>query len=357
MIRLSQPDFSAEEKHAVLSVLDSGMLVQGKEVQAFEEEVAAYVGRKHAIACVNGTAALEMALAAIIHTRTLHAPTVRCPALSWPSPAHAVKLHAKTLVFTDVSGETWNGVVSDAIDPKTISIGIDQFGNPFEWNHTLSQRGFWIEDAACAIGSSLDGKKCGSFGLVSCLSFHPRKVLTTGEGGMALTDDDDLAVFMHAYRNHGQKSVGDFVFPAPNMRMTEMQAALGRVQLKRLGDMIEQRQTLAALYDAWVDAREGIARQRSLTHAVCNRQTYGILLPTHVNKDALISSCKAQGVEVGKLSYNIQETKWAQQTQTQIIPLPNTANVVSQGLALPLHTKMSKDDAQNVLNVLEESLA
>jgi len=217
--------------------------VQGALVERFEHAVAALVGRRHAVAVSSGTSALQLALKAL---QIGPGDEVLCPALSWPSPAHAVRVAGAKARFVDVDQDEWNSsaeALRAARNGSTrAAIVIDQFGNPARAEEIRAALGALpiIEDAACALGSRFANGPCGSLGKVSCLSFHPRKILTTGEGGMCLTDDDDIAEKLRMLRNHGQLR-GEFVVAAGNSRMTEIAAALGLAQLQRLDDIIVRR--------------------------------------------------------------------------------------------------------------------
>ena len=177
-----QLNFDQKHTEAIGRVLQSGMLVQGKQVETLETALAKRCKRKHGIAVSNGTSALEIAL------RVLEigpGDEVLCPALSWPSPAHAVILRGATLRLVDVDRETWNTTAqafAAARSSKTkAAIVIDQFGAPADHDAIAAALPDLaiIEDAACALGSTYRSRPCGAFGIVSCLSFHPLKVLTT----------------------------------------------------------------------------------------------------------------------------------------------------------------------------------
>ena len=179
------------------------------------------------------------------------------------------------LKLVDVDAREWNASVSsvrDAIGPKTRAvIAIDQFGNPVQSSFcTLSIP--IIEDAACALGALFgNGQPCGSLGQVSCFSFHPRKVLTTGEGGVIVTDDPDIEKRLRILRNHGQSEPGHFVEASTNYRLTDIQAALGNAQLERLHRSIEIRIHYATII---MNELEGVLEfQQSPPNATPNYQT------------------------------------------------------------------------------------
>ena len=303
MIRLAKPWIGEDELRAVAAVLESGQLVQGELVARFELAVAALVGRRHAIAVSSGTAALQLALKVL---QVGPGDEVLCPALSWPSPAHAVRMAGAKVQFVDVDSDEWNSHESAFRQARTANtkaaIVIDQFGNPARAAEIRDALGALpiVEDAACALGSRFAGGPCGSLGKVSTLSFHPRKILTTGEGGMCLTDDDDLADKLRTLRNHGQLG-GEFVVAAGNFRMTEMAAALGLAQLQRLDEIVSRRRELAALYRNALGELVGL--QSTPPGAESNYQTFGVVLPQGRNRAAVREKLRERNIEAGLLSF------------------------------------------------------
>ncbi|UJR85578.1 Hypothetical protein I5071_76580 [Sandaracinus amylolyticus] len=357
-IKLASPELGAEESAAIARVLSSGMLVQGREVEAFERALAERCGRAHAIAVSSGTAALELALRAL----GVSGGEVIVPDLTWPSPAHAALLAGATPVLVDVDPDEWN-VRADAIARARSSttravIAIDQLGAPARHDEIARAAGDVpiVEDAACAIGSTFEGRPCGAFGVVACLSFHPRKVITTGEGGACLTDDAALAAELRTLRNHGQRTPGVFAYAGPNQRLTEMQAAMGRVQIDRLDAIVAHRRALADRYRATLP-RE-VAPQRLAPRATRNEQTFGVLLPARCDADArdrVIETLKREGIESGRLSYALHRLPSLDAARREGA-LPHADAIVARGLALPLHGAMSETDVDRVVATLARAL-
>ena len=361
MIPLSRSLLGPEEAAALARVLDSGRLVQGEQVAHFEAQVAGRVGRKHAIAVANGTAALELALQAIA---VAPGAQVLLPDLTWPSPGHALLSVGAQPVLVDVDPREWNVravALRAARTPLTAAaIVIDQFGCPArvaELQEALPDLPL-IVDAACSLGSHDGELPCGKRGLIACLSFHPRKVVTTGEGGMCLTDDDLLAERLRVLRNHGQAAPGVFRRAAGNERMSELAAALGAVQLGRLEHMLEQRQRLAARY-----ARELAALEPQLLPegARGNHQTFGVVLPPHIARDALLAALRERGVEAGKLSYALhtlpQFGPAAEQARAAGRSFPQATRLAEQGIALPLYVGLTDAEQSHVIDSLRHVLA
>jgi perosamine synthetase len=353
LIRLTKPWIGEDEQRAVTAVLESGQLVQGALVERFEHAVAALVGRRHAVAVSSGTSALQLALRAL---QIGPGHEVLCPALSWPSPAHAVRMAGAKVRFVDVDQNEWNSSAEALRAARTsntkAAIVIDQFGNPARAEQIREALGALpiIEDAACALGSRFASGPCGSLGKISCLSFHPRKVLTTGEGGMCLTDDDDLAEKLRTLRNHGQLR-GVFVVAAGNSRMTEIAAALGLVQLQRLDDILARRRELAALYR---EALEGeIDLQNTPPGADSNYQTFGVVLPQGYERDSVREKLRERGVEAGILSFAIHKLGSFTGSDAS---LPIAEHVAARGIALPLYPQMRNAEVDEVVRSLREVL-
>ena len=349
MIRLAKPWIGEDEQRAVAAVLESGQLVQGELVERFEQALAALIGRKHAIAVSSGTAALQLTLKAL----QIGTPDeVLCPALSWPSPAHAIRVAGAKVRFVDVDQDEWNSTgeaLREARNGATrAAIVIDQFGNPARAEEIREALGALpvIEDAACALGSRFASGPCGSLGVVSCLSFHPRKILTTGEGGMCLTDDDGIADKLRTLRNHGQLG-GQFVVAAGNSRMTEIAAALGLAQLQRLDDIIARRRAIAAQYRQELDG--ALDLQATPAGAEPNYQTFGVLLPQGHDRDAVRDKMRERGVEAGLLSFAIHKLGSFAGSEAS---MPIAERLAARGIALPLYPQMRNAEVEEVVRCL-----
>ncbi len=349
MIRLAKPWIGEDEHRAVAAVLESGQLVQGALVERFEQAVAALTGRRHAVAVSSGTSALQLALKAL---QVGAGGEVICPALSWPSPAHAIRLAGAKVRFVDVDQSEWNSTAEALRAGRNANskaaIVIDQFGNPARAQEIRDALGSLpvIEDAACALGSRFSNGPCGSLGTISCLSFHPRKIVTTGEGGMCLTDDDDIADKLRMLRNHGQLG-GAFVVAAGNSRMTEMAAALGLAQLQRLNEIVARRRELAALYRSALG--EELDVQREPAGAESNFQTFGVILPQGFGRDTVRAKLRERGVEAGLLSFAIHKLGSFAGIDAS---LPISEHLAARGLALPLYPQMRNAEVEEVVKSL-----
>jgi dTDP-4-amino-4,6-dideoxygalactose transaminase len=380
MIRLVEPEMGEDEFQAVRRVLATGYLVQGQNVGRFEELVAAYLGLDHAVAVSSGTAALHVALLAL---GIGPGDEVIVPDFTFPATANVVALVGARPVLADVSLETFNldpAGVEALITPRTRAImPVHLFGLPApmdEIQALAEAHGLWlIEDAACALGAEYGGRKCGTFGLLGCFSLHPRKAITTGEGGLIGTLDAELADRLRALRNHGQVAGPEgarFEAAGLNYRMTDFQGALGTVQMGKLEQVIGQRQALAAAYDAalagipWL-RRPSVATGGSVLRQELRRaqpgpvsrhvyQSYVVLLEEGLDRERIMVSLREQGIECTIGTYACHAQPFFQRRYGYLSgDLPNAYHAFQRTLTLPLHGRMSPEDVGRVAGALRRS--
>ncbi len=255
------------EIQSVLTPLRSGWLVQGPKVREFEEKWSTFTGAKHSIAVTSCTTALHLSLAAL---GLQPGDEVIVPAFTWISTANVVEHLGAKVVFCDIDLTTFNidlEQLKQKVTPRTKAIiPVHLFGLAADMDpisKLAKQFDLWVvEDAACGFGSRYHGQHVGTLGDAGCFSFHPRKAITTGEGGMITTDSDNLAEKLRRLRDHGaamsdlQRHLGsrpyllaDHLDAGYNQRMTDLQAALGSAQMDRAADIVAERQRLAAVYD------------------------------------------------------------------------------------------------------------
>jgi dTDP-4-amino-4,6-dideoxygalactose transaminase len=251
-VRLARPDVGEEELAAVAEVLRSGQLTMGPKVGELEAALAAAVGTVHAAAVSSGTAALHLALLAL---GVGAGDEVVVPAYTFPATANTVELVGGRAVLADVDPDTFlvdPGSVAAVITPRTrVVIAVHLFGRPVDWEAlqtAVPQEVALLEDAAGALGARYRRTPCGSLGVAACLSFHPRKIVTTGEGGAVTTDVDDLDAAVRRLRNHGWATVGDMPAPGLNYRLSDVLCALGIPQLARLEELLAARERVAEWY-------------------------------------------------------------------------------------------------------------
>jgi perosamine synthetase len=266
-VPIARSSLTEEEILSVLGPLRSGWLVQGPKVREFEEKWSAFSGARHSIAVTSCTTALHLSLAALGFGPGDEAIV---PAFTWVSTANVVEHLGGKVVFCDINLDTFNLDVNDAarkITPRTKAIlPVHLFGLSADMDPVMDlarKHGLWVvEDAACGFGSTYQGRHVGTRGDTGCFSFHPRKAITTGEGGMITTQSDELGEKLRRLRDHGaamtdlQRHMGsrpyllaDHPDAGYNQRMTDLQAALGAAQMDRAQTIIDERRRLAAVYD------------------------------------------------------------------------------------------------------------
>lgn len=371
MIRLARPTIEDDDLDAVKEVLGSGLLVQGARVAAFETELSRYVGTQHAVVVSNGTAALHLSLLALgVGPGDLVAVT----AYSWPATANVIELCGATPLFLDIDPRTFN------LDPNRLDealaqvaarpagsprvravIPVHAFGQVADVAAILEIANRYevpvIEDAACALGARFVGRPAGTWGRLGCFSFHPRKAITTGEGGVVVTDDAALARRVRVLRNHGQEpgvSPSDFVAPGFNYRMTEFQAALGSSQLKKIDRLIAARRRLAAGYGRLLQ-RTSVVPPFVTEGAEHVYQSYVTTLPADVaaRRAELIRDLMRRGVETTIGTWHMPMTTYFR-TRYGFSPgdFPATDRVFVASLALPIHEALSPSDQDLVVGAL-----
>lgn len=295
-----------ELKESLGKILLSGMLTLGDYTREFERQFSNLVGVRNAIAVNSGTSALEIALRAQVLREI---DEVIVPTNTFAATCTAVVFAGGRPVLTDVSPNTMtidSQIVKQAISLRTKGIIAVHIGGivcpdivgirELAADHGL----FLIEDAAHAHGSKLRGQSAGSFGSAGCFSFYPTKVITSGEGGMITTDNDELAETARVLRDQGKESFSSnrIVRLGYNWRMPEICAAIGLVQLRRLPEFIEKRNSIARVYDARFDAM-GLERTLTPKDAVNNYYKYTCFLPKNVDRDRFKAMCRERGVRYG----------------------------------------------------------
>jgi perosamine synthetase len=352
-IPLAKPDITDADIEPVIEVLKSGMLVQGKYVGLLETSFAEYHEVKHAVTLSNGTATLHLALVVL---GIGPGDEVIVPALSYVATANVVELVGATCVFVDVEKDTFNidvNRIEEKITSKTKAIiPVHEFGlacdiatvSAIAEKHGLHV----IEDAACALGAQVYGKKVGSFGIMASFSLHPRKSITSGEGGVLLTNDDAIAAKLRQLRNHGiemNNGKMDFVVAGFNYRMTDFQAALAWSQFQRLQYILDYKSELANTYRSALDP-EKLTLPFIPDGFYHTWQTFHVIVPEDASRDEWIDRLKQK---------NIGSNYGAQCIPAQIYFLhkyklnspeqfPNAWRAYTRGLAIPIYERLKKED-------------
>lgn len=369
MIRLTIPSIEQDDLAAVAGVLQSGFLVQGARVREFEESVAASVGVDHAVAVSNCTAALHLALLGL---GIAPGDAVAVTTYSWPATANVIVLSGARPVFVDVDPATFNidpDKLAETLDREQVRalIAVNAFGGMADWTRIAAiaaQRGIpTIEDAACSLGAELGGRRSGAWANAGCFSFHPRKAITTGEGGIITTADAGLAKRMRALRNHGldpDAPTVDFIDAGFNLRLTEFQAALGSTQMTKLERIVTARRRAAARYDQLLATHLPGSAPRALEPLAHVYQSYVVLLPAEAapQRGVLITTMKERGIETTIGTYHMPLTSYFRRTiGHKPGDFPVTDDIAARALSLPLFETISVEQQETVVRTLVEVIA
>ncbi len=366
MIPVMRPWLGEEEAAAAAEAVASGWVAQGPRVARFEEAFAAAIGADHAVAVSSCTTALHLAL---IAARIGPGDEVVVPSLSFIATANAVRYVGARPVFADVDLATQNLVpetVAPHLSPCTRAvILVDQAGVPADLDAMRAlcdPLGITvIEDAACAAGSAYRGRPAGAGAELAAYSFHPRKLITTGEGGMVTTQDPAVAARIRRLREHGmdisaadrhrsrQPVLESYTEVGFNFRMTDIQAAIGLVQLRKLGEMVVRRRELAQRYQRLLGDIPGLRMAQDPGHGTTNYQSFWILLPgdAPVSRDSMMRSLARAEISArrGIMAAHL-EPAYAGQPHG---PLPVTELLTARSLILPLFHDMTVEQQDAVV--------
>jgi perosamine synthetase len=369
MLRLSLPNIDEAAIAAVAEVMRSGQLVHGKHGTEFERELEAWLDCRHAVLVSSGTAALHLALLALGIGR---GDAVLVPDFTFPATANVVVLAGARPVLVDVDARSY------CVTPQALAAAIDswqgperlralmpvhEFGYPVDMTavRALAERHglHVVEDAACAIGATHGGAKAGTLGDIGCFSLHPRKTLTTGEGGILTTNTEALAQRLRRLRSHGmERGAGGIQFHEAgfNYRLTDFQSALGLAQLSQLQGWIDARRALA---QAYLSALAPLEEQGLLTLPVTDLghswQTFMVVLADGIDRAAVISSLATAGIEA-----NLGAQCLSALSPFAAFALPEASSVAPrlyrQGLALPFCERYGKTEVEQVVAALANAI-
>jgi perosamine synthetase len=372
-VPIARPSFGQLEEEAVIEVLRSGWVSQGPRVAEFERQFAEYVGAAHAVAVSSCTTALHLALVA---AGVKPGDEVICPSLSFIATANAIVYAGATPVFADIDRSTYNldpNRIEDLITPRTSAILlVHQIGLPSPIDAiqaVASRHGLaLVEDAACAIGSEYRGQRIGKpHTAMACFSFHPRKILTTAEGGMLTTNDEEMAARVRRLRQHAM-TVSDLARHSSsrvviehydevgyNYRMTDLQAAIGLVQLHRLDKMLLRRRELAERYTQRLSKLGWLVPPREPSDCRHSFQSYMVRLTEDapISRDALMQELLDHGIASRRGIMAIHR-ELPYRDQAVEARLPETGLVTDTSIILPLFYEMKEEEQEYVMNCFEQ---
>jgi len=369
MIPVMKPWLGKEEAEAAAEAVASGWVAQGPRVREFEEAFAAAIGAPHAVAVSSCTTALHLAL---IAAGIGPGDEVIVPSLSFIATANAVRYAGAQPVFSDVDLATQNltpATVQPHLTARTRAvILVDQAGVPADLD---SMRALCdplhitvVEDAACAAGSTYLARPVGAGAELAAFSFHPRKLLTTGEGGMVTTHDGSVATRLRRLREHGmdvsaadrhrsqQPVIEQYVELGFNFRMTDIQAAVGLVQLRKLPEQVARRRALAMRYQGLLADITGLVTARDPDYGTTNYQSFWVLLPEDfpISRDELLRRLADTGISArrGIMAAHLEPAY----AECNTLSLPVTDRLTKHSVILPLFHDMTDAEQERVASVL-----
>ncbi len=361
MIPIAEPNLNGNELKYVTDCIRTGWISSiGKYVSQFEEKFSDYCGVKHGIAVSNGTVALHLALVALGIGK---GDEVLVPSMTFIATANAVKYTGAKPVFLDSEPRTWN-IDPDKIEEKITSktkaiIPVHLYGHPCDMGRIKEIADKYdlkiIEDAAEAHGAEYCGKKVGSMSDISCFSFYGNKILTTGEGGICLTNDDSLAEKISFLKDHGMSKEVRYFHPVLgyNYRITNIQAAIGLAQLEQIEIMLEIKRRNAKLYNSLLKDIPGIqlpveeewAKNVYWMYSIIIKEEYGL------SRDELIRKLAKEGIDTRPFFRPLHTMPYLSDENSE---LPVAEMLSVQGLNLPSSTKLTEEQIRKIVNVIQE---
>jgi dTDP-4-amino-4,6-dideoxygalactose transaminase len=360
-IPLIKPYITEEVKEKVLEVLDSGYLTEGPVTRKFENSVREHIGCKYALAVCNCSVGLEMALRALGIGQN---DEIIVPDYTYPVTASVVNIVGATVVLVDVDPETMlinYDAVEKAVTNRTKAIiPVSIFGNPLDYDRlrkiTQKHNLYLLEDAACSIGSRYGGKFVGNLADISVFSFHPRKFITTGEGGMVTTNNPQWAEWMESYKHFGMtpsesRRETNFEQIGTNYKLSNVQAAIGMVQMQQIDSLIQKRAQLANRYIELLADSPHISFSRIAAKGVHSWQSCCILTP---NRDQIIVKLKEKNIETQIGTYALHLHKAFNDNPNCHImgEMSGSRYAFEHCLTLPLYHDMREEEQDYVVEQL-----
>lgn len=357
IIPLAVPDIGDDELDAIRNVFSTKFLTEGETTKEFERQVAEYVGTKHAIAMTSCTTALH----AVLECSNIKGQEVIVPDYTYPATAEAVILAGGKPVLVDVDLESMNmtaPILETAYDESmTVFCPVSWAGVPLESEIYQKAKKFelrCLEDAACSLGAKIGSEFVGKIADYSCFSFHPRKVITTGEGGMITTDDDEMAEKCYSFKHFGMKG-SSFETIGTNYKLSNILSAIGLIQMKKIEKIIQSRMEKARIYGELLSKISNIKPAYVGKGTRQTFQTYACYVEKENYRDRIRKALADNGIQsqIGTYSLHLEP---AYKNVRKVGNLENSEKLYKNTLALPLHNNLTQEDQETICHIIKETL-
>lgn len=358
-IPIVEPKIGKEELEKVMEAVRSGWVSsKGPFIEEFEEEFSSFIGMKHGVTTSSGTSALHLALAALGVGR---GDEVLVPSLTFVATANAVAYTGAEPVFLDSHREYWcldPSEIEERVNSKTkVIIPVHLYGHPCDMGQIMpiaeDYKLHVVEDCAEAHGAKYKDRKVGSYGIINSFSFYGNKIITTGDGGMCLTDDEELADRMKLLRNHGMNPDKKYWHDVIGFsyKMTNVQAALGVAQIGRIDRIVAEKRRIAATYEKLLEDLPGVAPAPEMSWAKSVYWLYSVLVEKEV-RDRTIQCLEEQGIEASPFFHPIHTLP----PYNKSLELPVAEDLSAMGLNLPSSPLLSDEQIREVVETLREAV-
>ena len=362
-VTMSAPDIDEDDERAVVEALRSGVLGLGPFAEEFERLCAKVAGTENGVAVSSGTAGLHLIVRAL---GIGEGDEVLVPSFTFAASANSFIIEGATPVFVDIEPDTYNLDPSELRARRTertrAVVVVDVFGHPADWDAIEHAAGdlLLVDDCCEAIGSTYKGRPIGSLGRAGCFAFYPNKQMTTGEGGMIVTDDDKLARDCRSLRNQGRAEMGSWLEHQQlgfNYRLDELSAALGVSQIRRLDTFLDKRDRVASMYSEHLAGLDWVRPPVVREDVRMSWFVYVVTLAEGIDRDGVIDSLEAEGIPSRVYFPPLHLQPYIRECfGTREGMLPVTEDVAGRTLALPFHNNLSEEQVERVVGALRRAV-
>ena len=356
-IPLAVPDVGNEEINEIKKVFDTKFLTEGQTTKEFEEQVASYLGVKHAIAVTSCTTGLH----AVFEGLDIKGQEVLVPDYTYPASAEAVVLAGGIPVLTDVDIDSMNmttKILEEGYNEKmTVFEPVSWAGVPLESSIYKKSKDLGLkclEDSACSLGAKIGSDFVGNIAEFSCFSFHPRKVITTGEGGMITTNNDEMAEFCNSYKHFGAKG-SSFEILGTNYKLSNILSAIGLIQMKKIENIVQTRIEKAKVYEELISKINGIKPAYVGKNTRQTFQSYTCYVEKEGKRDKIRNALADENIQsqIGTYALHLEP---AYKNYKRIGNLENSEKLFYNALTLPLHKDLTIEDQEKICSIINKTL-